>query len=177
MKKDDEQRLHVSYIPRLITKRKQKVISQYVERFYTPYIFVLWLLVAFDIDDCSHMKYIVPFLTLIASIHATIYKYDTYYKDLMYVMQTESIEVDWYTKMHYLTFEFIIQICCCFVNMYWVDEVHTCMFGLNRQYQSSLFITVIILTFVLHVGHYKQTKKQTEYFVRSSYNHLNNVDV
>ena len=177
MKKDDERRLHVSYVPRLITKRKQKVIHQYVQRFYTPYIFLLWFLVAFDINDCCHMVYVVPTLTIVSSVHSTVSKYDNYYKDLMYVMQRESVEVDWFTKMHYLAFEFIIQFFTTFVAFYWVDEVHTCMFDISRQYQSYLFVTVITITFILHVGHHQQTKKQTEYFVRTSYNHLSNVDI
>lgn len=176
MKKNDA-RLHVSYVPRLITKRKRKVIQQYVERFYSPYIFLLWFLVAFDIDDCSHMVYIVPLLTVVSSIHSTMKKYDCYYKDLVYVMQTEEIEVDVFTKCHYILFEFVIQIFTCFTAFYWVDEVHTCLFNFKRQYQSYVFVTIITITFVLHVGHYQQTKKQTEYFVRNSYQHVNSINL
>lgn len=176
MKKSDE-RLHVAYVPKLITKRKEKVIRNYVERFYSPYIFILWALVAFDINDCKHMKYIVPILTCISSIHSTYRKYQLYYKDLVYVMQNENIEVDIFTKCQYIIFEVVIQCLTCFTAFYWVDEVHSCLFDINRVYQSYVFIAVILLTFILHVGHYRQTKQMTEYFVRTSYSHVNNIDV
>ena len=123
------------------------------------------------------MVYVVPLLTLFNSIHFTAMKYDNYYKDLVYMMQTESVQVDWYTKIHYISFEFFLQFLSSFVSYYWVDEVHTCMFDIQRQHQSTLFLTVISITFVLHVGHHQQTKKQTEYFVRHAYNHVNNIDV
>lgn len=177
MKKSDE-RLHVAYVPRLITKRKEKVIRQYLERFYSPYIFILWVLVAFDINDCGHMVYIVPLLTFVSASHSTYNKYALYYKDLVYVMQNENIEVDVFTKCQYIIFEMVIQFFTCFTAFFWVDEVHTCLFDLSRVYQSYLFVTVIIVTFILHVGHYQHTKKLTEYFVRTSYDHVNtNIDV
>jgi hypothetical protein len=171
MKKDDE-RLHVAYIPKLITKRKEKVIRQYVERFYSPYIFILWILVAFDINDCVNMVYIVPLLTCVSALHSTYRKYHLYYKDLVYVMQNENIEVDVFTKCQFCIFEIVIQFFTTFIAFFWVDEVHTCLFDLNRVYQSYLFVTVIVVTFILHVGHYQQTKKLTEYFVRTSYSHV-----
>jgi hypothetical protein len=176
MKKDDT-RLHVSYVPRLITKRKQRVLQQYIERFYSPYIIILWILVAFDINDCRHMVYVVPLLTIISSVHSTVTKYKHYYKNLVYVMQTENIQIDEFTKCHYIVFEFIIQLFTTFTSYWWVEEVHDCVFNFERRYQSYLFVTIIVITFILHVGHYQQTKKQTEYFVRHSYEHLNNIDV
>lgn len=177
MKKSDE-RLHVAYVPRLITKRKEKVIREYVHRFYTPYIFILWVLVAFDINDCRHMTYLVPLLALVAAGHSTYRKYELYYKDLVYVMQNEDIEVDIYTKCQYIIFEIVIQFLTSFTAFYWVDEVHTCLFKLTRVYQSYLFVSVMVVTFILHVGHHKQTKKMTEYFVRTSYSHVNNnIDI
>lgn len=176
MKKSDE-RLHVAYVPKLITKRKEKVIRDYVKRFYSPYIFILWVLVAFDINDCRHMTYIVPILTFISSVHSTYRKYQLYYKDLVYVMENENIKVDIFTKCQYIIFEVVIQFFTCFTAFYWVDEVHNCLFNINRVYQSYVFIAVIVLTFILHVGHYRQTKQITEYFVRTSYKHVSNIDV
>ena len=176
MKKSDE-RLHVSYVPRLITKRKEKVLREYVERFYSPYILILWALVAFDINDCKNMSFMVPLLTCISASHSTYKKYQLYYKDLVYVMQNEDIEVDVFTKCQYIIFELVIQFFTCFTAFYWIDEVHTCLFSISRVYQSYLFVAVISITFILHVGHYKQAKKMREYFVRNSYNHVGNIDI
>lgn len=171
MRKKDE-RLHVAYVPRLITKRKEKVLREYIERFYSPYIFILWIFVAFDINDCKHMVYIVPLLTCISASHSTYRKYQTYYKDLVYVMQNENVEVDVFTKCQYIIFEIVIQFFTCFTAFFWVDEVHTCLFVFDRVHQSYIFVVVLLVTFVLHVGHYQQTKKLTEYFVRTSYSHV-----
>jgi len=173
MNKKDE-RLHVAYVPRLITKRKEKVLRQYVERFYSPYIFILWTLVAFDIDDCGHMKYLVPVLTCASAVHSTYKKYVLYYKDLVYLVQNEDIEIDIFTKCHYIIFEFVLHFLTTGVAFYWIDEVHTCLFDINRVYQSYLFVSIILVTFMLHVGHYQKTKHMTEYFVRTSYSHVNN---
>lgn len=176
-KKNDDNKLHVSYVPRLLTKRKEKLVYEYIHRFFTPYIFVLWFLVAFDINDCKHMVYIVPILIVVGAAHSTTHKYAMYYKDLVYVMQQDDIEVDEFTKCHFILFEFIIQIMTTFVSFYWTREVEECMFNISRTNQSYLFVIIITITFILHIGHHQQTKKQREHFVKRTYSHVSDIDI
>lgn len=176
MKKIDEPSLHVSYIPRLLTKKKRKVISQYFHRFYTPFSIVIWSLVAFDVDDCKHMVYVVPLLTFISSIYCTRKKYNEYYKDLVYILERSDFEMDQFMKLHYLIFEFVIQYMASYTSLYWINEVHSCL-RIDRIHQSYLFVVIMAVTFFLHVIHYLQTKKQTEFFVRQTYSHLSTNEV
>ena len=169
----DEKRLHVRYIPKLITKRKQKLITDYFDRFYDPFIFILWVLVALDAHDCALMRGFVPLLALLSSAKKTVGKYNRFYADLVYILETADVRLDVFTKCHYLLFEFVIQTVASLTAFYWVDEVHSCV-ALDRTHQSYVFFGILAVTFVLHVVHHQQTKKHTQYFVRSTYGHLNN---
>ena len=172
MKKSDEPSLHVSYVPRLLTKKKQKLISQYLQRFYTPYTILVWCFVALDANDCNHMRFWIPAIAIFSSGHSTYRKYTEFYKDLVYILENNDFEVDEFMKMHYILFEFMIQFVATLTTFYWIDEVHTCL-KIDRNYQSYLFFFIMALTFFSHVTFYLNTKKQTEHFVRATYSHIN----
>lgn len=176
MKKSDEPSLHVSYVPRLLTKKKRRVIEKYLSRFYTPFTILLWFMVAADIDDCGHMRYVVPLLAVVSSFWSTRKKYNEYYKDLVYILESSDFVIDEFTKAHYLLFEFVIQIMASMTTFYWIDQVHSCL-KIERLHQSYVFLFIMSLTFFLHVVHYLQTKKQTEHFVRTTYSHLSTSEV
>jgi hypothetical protein len=122
------------------------------------------------------MVYLVPSLALISSVYSTRKKYNEYYKDLVYILERSDFKMDEFMKLHYLIFEFVIQYTACYTSMYWIDEVHSCL-RIDRIHQSYLFVVIMVLTFFLHVIHYLQTKKQTEFFVRQTYSHLSTNEV
>lgn len=171
------QPLHVNYIPKLITKRKFRVMQQYVNRFYSPLIIVLWGLVAFQYHTCQTMTLVVPLLAILSSMYKTYSQYCVFYKDLAYIMESQTIQINLRGKMYYIVMEFLLHLLVALVTYWWIDNVHTCV-PIDREKQSYFFFLLLMLSFFLHVIHHQQTKKQTQHIVRCAYSHLDQkIDV
>lgn len=175
MKKRDDP-LHVSYIPRLITKRKEKILNDILKRFYNPYVFVLYILASLTETRCSYMSIVVPILIFVSSVHATSKKYNNYYKDLVYILESSDIVIDQFTKCHFILFELLLQLLATCVSFFWIKGVHTCTY-FDTNGKTYAFFVLVIATLLLHLLNHEQTKKQTEHFVRTSYKHLNVTEI
>lgn len=165
------QPLHVNYIPKLLTKRKFRVFQQYLLRFYSPFILLLWILVALDYHDCGRITFVVPMVAIGSSIHKTYGQYCIFYKDLAYIMECQSVKIRLQGKIYYIVVEFILHVMIALITYWWIDNVHTCV-PVTRKNQSYLFFFLLFLSFFLHVVHHFQTKKETQYIVRSAYSHV-----
>lgn len=165
------QPLHVNYIPKLITKRKFRVIQQYLLRFYSPFIAILWIATAFQYNNCETMTLLVPFVAIVSSIYKTHNQYCIFYKDLAYIMESQTIKIDLRGKIYYVVMEIVLHLMIAVISYWWIDNVHTCV-PLSRQDQSYMFVFLLLFSFFLHVIHHQQTKRETQYIVRSAYSHL-----
>jgi len=166
-----QNKLHVDYIPKLITKKKQRVLRLFIRRFYTPYVLLLWVLIALEQHACATMRVVLPCVIVISSIHQTSLKYKEYRNTLDYLMETSAYEIDVFTKCYFLIIEFIVQCIASALSFWWLDDVHSCV-AMDRSHQSVVFVALFVGAFVAHVLHHFKTKKHTEYFVRSSYRHV-----
>jgi hypothetical protein len=163
--------LHVQYTPKLINRRKRVVLAEFGKRFHSPFIFILWITIAFDYNDCYTLILLIPFLAISSGLYAVYYKYVNWYKDLLQIMESDNIKITMNSKIFFWASELFIQTLTALVSYWWVDDVHTC-FPLSRIYQGYLFITVILLTFVIHVLHYLHMKEYTEEIVKTTYRHI-----
>lgn len=171
------QPLHVNYIPKLITKRKFRVMQQYKNRYYSPFIIILWIIVALQYHTCQVMTVVVPSVAIASSLYKTYLQYCTFYKDLAYIMESQTIQISVRGKIYYVVMEFLLHLMVACTTYWWIDNVHTCL-SIDRRHQSYLFLVLISLSFFLHVVHHQQTKKETQYIVRCAYSHLNQkIDV
>jgi len=163
--------LHVHYTPKLLTQRKKHVISRYVNRFYSPFVLIVWVLTAVDVVRCDYVRIYIPILAILSSIHITRRCYVNWYKDLLLILEANDIHLTIQNKMYFWISEILIQVLVFLLSVWWVDDLHECI-GPIKLRQGLLFILVMLLSFVLHVMHYMYMKEYTEGIVKVAYSHV-----
>ena len=163
--------LHVNYVPKLWKSRQRLAFQTFFKRLQNHYTFLLWCLVALDVQNCFNTPYLVVVVSLVASVH---YVYDSYNKfiyDLLYVTTPRLVCVN---KVSMWLRDFVVQLMCCAISFWWIDDFHKCL-PFDRIHQGYVWIVLVLVTMFLHVANYRYVQQRSESIVREAYDHVNDL--
>ena len=168
--------IHVSYGGKLIKARNREMIDRYCRRFFTPYAFVVWGVVAFELNNCTNVPLLVLTVSFVAAIHNAINTYHHWRQDLMLISEGNIPKEDWSLKTTIAGSDFMIHFLCLLLSFWWIDDFHMCI-PLERPHQPRIWLTLIIFTFVLHVVQYNVSVARQHHLVSMAYRHCTHTVV
>jgi len=159
-----------------IKSRERKMFYNFFNRFYTPFVFIIWFIVGLDINTCQNVPILIIIISCTAAFFNAMDTFTQWKNDLCIVLESNSPPVnEWYYSFVFLS-EYAIHWICIILSIWWVDDLHSCM-SLDRNYQFYLWCGVLIVVIVLHVLQHKLRNKQIQMIVKQSYTHVSSDTV
>lgn len=165
------QPIKVNYNGKLFKTKTKRMINSFFNRFYTPYIFLLWFIVSFNFDNCTSVPTIITCITIIASAQNSYYSYIIWHSDIMLLTDANEPKIRGSSKLYLILSEFLIHSVCIILSIWWIDDLHLCI-QIERTTQGFIWIVTLIIAMVLHVTQYKIKNKQMELIARNVYKHV-----
>lgn len=162
--------LHVNYIPKLLKSRQRIALQTFFKRLQTHYVFLMWCIVALDLNTCTNTPYIVFGVSFVSSVHYVYYSYNDFVYNLLYVIE-KNPEIVFLNKVSLWLRDFFIQFLSSLITFWWIDDIHTCV-KLDRIHQSYAWVALVCLTLMLHLINYKYVQNESEIIVREAYEHV-----
>lgn len=168
--------INVNYSRKFFKTKTKTMLNSFFNRFYTPYVFVLWFIVAFNLDNCTNVPIIIILMTIVASAQNSFNTYNIWYSDVMLLTEAHEPKINFVNKCMFIVSEFFIHLVCTTLSIWWIDDLHECVPFL-RQNQGIAWLIVVILAIILHITQYKLKNKQMEIITKSVYRHVQSVTV
>jgi len=150
--------IHVSYAPKLAKSKTRQILKEYIFRFYTPFAFLAWTMVALNLNSCSNVPYILIFISLLAASVNSYQFYAKWERDHQ-ILADASRKIPRTIKINVASTHFVIQFACSFLSFWWIDDFHTCV-PFNRNQQGVLWFIGIAVTFVAHIFAHKVANRK-----------------
>lgn len=163
--------INVNYSGKFFKTKTRTMLNSFFNRFYTPYVFVLWFIVAFNLDNCTNVPLIIIIVTVIASAQNSYHTYNNWYSDIMLLTEAHEPKIKPIHKCLLIVSEFGIHLVCTILSIWWIDDLHECV-PFVRQNQGIGWLITIILAIILHVTQYKLKNKQIETITKNVYRHV-----
>lgn len=168
------QPLDITYLPNLLKQKTKFLLHRFLLRFFTPTIFILWLLVSLQIDSCDYNVYIIFTLSFVAAIHSSYVQYTLWYHKILHMVERPTISM--LSKVMVIIPDFFIHMLTSFLGFWWVDDMHTC-FRLDKSHQGGLWIILFLVALTLHVIHHNYIHANMNLIVQRVYQHVDSSTV
>lgn len=166
------QPIEINYTGTLMKSRNRQMMKAFVYRFYTPFSFIVWFMVALNVNTCTNTPL---FIILISVAAASLNSYQTYknwYQNIMLMMEAKRPHVQYSTKVSIATSDFIVHLLCTILSFWWVDDLHECI---PLKQQGVAWFVILLLAMVLHIIQYHVKHRRMEEVIRDAYRHVQGV--
>lgn len=163
--------IHVSYAGKLLKSRTRDRLKTFVYRFYTPYVFLIWMVIAFDYNNCNNIPPIMIIIILLSAFQNSKYSYDQWYADILLMTEANDTKIPGNIKISIASSDFIVQVFCTILSFWWIDDLHTCI-PLGRTNQGIAWTCLLIISILAHTLHYRLKNEKLEYITRNAYKHV-----
>jgi hypothetical protein len=86
--------IRVTYGGKLVKARTRDMIDRFFKRFFTPFAFVIWGVVAFEYNTCMNVPALIVVVSLIAAVHNANNTYLRWRQDLMLISEGKIAKED-----------------------------------------------------------------------------------
>jgi len=162
--------IHVNYGGKLLKARTRDMIDRYFKRFFTPFAFVVWMIVALEYNTCVNVPTLIFAISTIAGVHNANTAYIRWRQDLMLISEGNIPKEDCNLKMTIAGADFLIHFMCIALSLWWVDDFHSCI-PIEKSNQATVWCVFVGLTFVLHVIQYQVSITRQQQLVTVTYSH------
>ena len=138
--------IHVNYAGKLLKSRTRDRIKTFVYRFYTPYIFLIWVIIAFDYNNCNNIPPMMIIIILLSAFQNSKYSYEQWYADILLMTEANEPKIPGNIKLSIATSDFIVQVFCTILSFWWIDDLHTCI-PLERKNQGFAWTCLLLVAF------------------------------
>lgn len=163
--------IHVNYAGKLLKSRTRDKIKTFVYRFYTPYVFLIWVIIAFDYNNCNNIPPMMVLIILLSAFQNSKTSYEQWYSDILLMTEANEPKIPVNIKSSIACSDFIVQVICTVLSFWWIDDLHTCI-PLKKTHQGITWICLLMVTFFAHTLHYKLKNEKLEYITRKAYQHV-----
>ena len=166
--------IHIDHAPKLIKWKNKAAVVDFGNRFYSPSVFVVAFLSAFQLIDYS---YSLPFLLLIAalsSVFVSCTSWTRWKKDFVYLAERE-LPIPLKPSVIILGSECVLQFLVSIISFWWISGVPHCIeqwTRLQRTAQGYIWMVTLTLAFFLHIFVWKLSSKEMDKCLRETYDHL-----
>ncbi len=158
--------INVEYVPRILKGRDRLVCKTFMERLSNPFVLFVWFYVAFQIEG-----YDLIVLFVFSGIGSVWHVYHSYSKFVFDILYMEKTVIPCAYKITLWSRDFFIQYLCCILSFWWSIRP----LDVDRIHEGYVWIISLLLCFLLHVIHSKQSQNMSEQIIKQVYNHV--VDV
>lgn len=168
--------IHIDHAPKLIKWKNKAAMVEFIHRFYSPSLFVVAFLTAYDLIHASY-SYTIFILGLIAFLSSVFISYSSWVrwkKDFIYLAERET-PIPWKTSAIIILAECTLQFLVSVISFWWVSRVPACVeewIGLNRYNQRYAWTVLLVFTFFFHILVWKKASKEMDNCLRQTYDHL-----
>jgi len=168
--------IHIDHAPKLIKWKNKATFIEFIHRFYSPSLFVVAFLSAFDLIHSAY-SYSIILLVVIAFLSSIIISYSSWVrwkKDFIYLAERET-PIPWKTSAIIIIAECILQFLVSIISFWWVSRVPACInewTGIGRSNQRYAWTILLICTFIFHIVVWKKSSKEMDKCLRQTYDHL-----
>lgn len=168
--------IHIDHAPKLIKWKNKAAFIEFINRFYSPSLFVVAFLTAYDLIDTTY-SYSIFLLAVIAFLSSIVISYSSWVrwkKDFIYLAERET-PIPWKTSAIIILAECMLQFLVSIISFWWVSRVPTCIndwIGVSRHDQRYAWTVLLVCTFFLHILVWKQSSKEMDKCLRQTYSHL-----
>ena len=166
--------IHVDYAPKLIKWKNKIAFIEFLNRFYSPVLFIGAFLSAFEWLQHDYAMWLLPLLSIISSVCIAYYSWKRWKKDFIYLVEDTKV-VPCQSFLKILICESILQFLVSILSLWWISGVPTCIThwtSLKRHTQAYIWSVLLIFVFILHVVQWKMNSKEMDKIVRNTYDHL-----
>lgn len=163
--------IDINYGGKLFKSRFRSMIRDFLYRFYTPFSFLVWTLVAFDVNTCANTPALVVTISIIAAATNSYYTYMTWRSNVLLITAAQTPKIPMDTKITIATSDFIVQLLCTLLSFWWIDDLHECI-PLQRKYMGITWLIMLLLSMVLHIVQYYVKNKKIISVTADAYKHV-----
>lgn len=168
--------IRVTYGGKLVKARTRDMIDRFFKRFFTPFAFVIWGVVAFEYNTCMNVPALIVVVSLIAAVHNANNTYLRWRQDLMLISEGKIAKEDCGLKATIAGSDFLIHFISIVLGFWWVDDFHECL-PVERANQGVVWAMFVLLVFVLHSIQYHVSIARQQHLVTSAYQHCHTISV
>lgn len=172
----DQSPIHVSYAGKLLKSRTRDRLKTFVYRFYTPYVFLIWLIIAFDYNTCNNIPLVMVIIILLSAFQNSKYSYEQWYADILLMTEANETKIPRNIKLSIASSDFFVQVLCTILSFWWIDDLHACI-PLGRRNQGIAWSCLLVTAALAHTLHYKLKNQKLEYITRNAYQHVQSSSV
>jgi len=168
--------IHVDHAPKLIKWKNKTAIIEFGNRFYSPSIFIVAFLSAFDFIYPSYL-WLFIIITVASSAFVSYTSWIRWKKDFIYLAEQE-VNVPTKTAVLILGTECLLQILVSILSFWWISHIPACVSvwtGLTRATQAVVWICLLVFTFLFHIFVWKRSSREMDICLRNTYSHLETV--
>jgi predicted phosphoadenosine phosphosulfate sulfurtransferase len=167
--------IHINHVPKLIKWKNKTTLIDFMNRFYTPSIFIMAFLTMFGFIDTTNIWILIP-LAITSALIQSYYVWIRWKKDFMYLAEIEYV-IPMITTTGIICTETMIQS---IANMliYWClqDIPYTIeKMGMSRSIQSTVWLLSILLLLAIHIIQWKLSARKMDALIRRTYEHVSPV--
>jgi len=173
--------IHIDYAPKLLKWKNKTAIIEFANRFYSPSIFIVAFLSAFNLIHHTY-AHTFPLLLCIAFVSSIFVAYTSWIrwrKDFIYLAERE-VTIPVKSSVLILATECILQFLVSIISFWWISKVPQCVTTwteLNRNTQSYVWGGMLLFTFLFHIYVWKRSSKEMDKCLRDTYDHLDELNV
>lgn len=162
------------YTGQCCTARKRNIIHSFLNRFYTPFVIIIWLLVAFDINNCTNVPVMIILFSITAAVIKVVQNYLNWVSDLSLLLEDPDPKVPCFVKYSIVTSDFIIALICVVLSMWWLDDMHNCI-AFERNVQAIGWCFTFVLAAIAHSIQYQIQHRRMNEIIKHVYRHVSPV--
>lgn len=168
--------IHVQYGGKLIKAKTRDMVDRFFKRFFTPFAFIIWGVVAFEYNTCVNVPTLIVVVSLVAAVHNANNTYLRWRQDLLLISDGNIAKEDCGLKTTIAGSDFLIHFIAVVLSFWWVDDFHACL-PLDRDNQGTIWLILTCLTFALHVIQYNVSIARQQHLVSVAYSHCHEIHV
>jgi hypothetical protein len=167
----NESPIHVNYAGKLLKSRTRDRLRSFVYRFYTPYVFLIWTIIAFDYNTCDNIPIVMLFIVILSATQNSINNYQKWYSDILLMTESHVPNIKRHIQIMVAASDFIVQVICTVLSFWWIDDLHECI-PIERFRQGITWTALLVAALVSHTAQHKMKNEKMEQVARRAYQHV-----
>lgn len=167
--------LRVEYGGTYFKSRTRNMIKEFIHRFYTPFAFILWTVVAFNLHTCINTPAICLAISIVAALFNAHSTYCQWIQNILLLTESKEPKISTQIKISIAVSDFIVHFICTLLSFWWIDDLHECI-PLARSHMGAVWIFLVVFAFSLHAIQYRAKNKRIEHIIRTAYKHIEPSD-
>jgi len=163
--------IYVTYAGKCLKSRDRQMLKSFLQRFYTPFAFVVWVAVAFNFKSCANVPVMIATVTVLAASTNAIATYQTWLQDVYLLSSGKTPTVRSETKTFVIVSDFFIHFVCTLLSFWWIDDFHECI-PVDRHQQATVWSGTFLIAFLTHYIRHSTVTREKQRITANAYQHV-----